>query len=232
MRIALTGTTADPLAGRLTALGHEVAHVQLIAIGPPADDGAALREALARLGDFRWLVVTSTNGARAVGAAAAVHPGVHLAAVGVRTAGVLAELAGRPADLVPDVERATGLVAAWPADDHGPALLAMADRAAPTLADGLRAKGVDVTVVEAYRTSERRPGADELARLDAADAVLLASGSAAEVFATLPLAPRARRLVAIGPTTAAAADRVGLTVAAVAASPHDDDVAAALVPEP
>src|SRR5690606_11052387 len=74
--------------------------------------------------------------------------------------------------------------------------------------------------------------ADELARLDAADAVLLASGSAAEVFATLPPAPRARRLVAIGPTTAAAADRAGLTVAAVAASPPDDDVAAALAPAP
>lgn len=229
MRIAVTRADRGALADRLIELGHDVVHVPLIAVGTPTDGGAGLRDALGRLDDFRWLVVTSTNGARAVGADAARHADVRLAAVGAGTAGVLADLAGRPVDLVPDVERAEGLVAAWPAGDSGPALLALADRAAPTLADGLRARGVTIEVVDAYRTTLRTPDADQIEALAGADVIVLASGSAAESLAALPIATGDRRIVAIGPTTAAAAERVGLAVAAVAASPHDTDVLAAVL---
>lgn len=228
MRVAVTGADRGALADRLIALGHEAVHVPLIAIAPPADEGAGLRDALGRLGDFRWLVVTSTNGARAVGTAAARHAHVRLATVGVRTAGVLADLAGRSVDLVPDIERADGLLAAWPADDLGPALLVLADRAAPTLADGLGAKGVTVEVVEAYRTMLRIPDADEIEALVDVDVIVLASGSAAESLASLSMPSSDRRIVAIGPSTAGVAERVGLVVDAVAASPHDEDVVAAV----
>ncbi|WP_162942121.1 uroporphyrinogen-III synthase [Desertimonas flava] len=224
----MTSAERGAVFDRLVALGHDVIHVPLIAIGPPADDGAALRGALGRLGEFRWLVVTSTNGARAVGAAALQHGRLRLAAVGARTAQVLADVAGRPVDLVPEVERAEGLLAAWPADERGPALLALADRAAPTLADGLRSRGVTVEVVDAYRTTLRTPASDEIEALAASDAVLLASGSAAESLAALPIAGGERRIVVIGPSTAAAAERLGLAVDAIAASPHTDDVVAAL----
>ncbi len=141
---------------------------------------------------------------------------------------MLAELADRPVDLVPDVERAEGMLDAWPSGDVGRALLALADRAAPTLADGLRARGVTVEVVDAYRTTLRTPAPDEIEALAATDAVLLASGSAAESLAALPIARRKQRLVAIGPSTAAAAERLGLAVDAIAASPRAADVVAAL----
>ena len=74
------------------------------------------------------------------------------------------------------------------------------------------------------------PSADELAALDAADAVLLASGSALEGWLAAGVAPAAIRpaVVAIGPSTAAAAARLGVPVAAVASTPADADVVAAV----
>ena len=50
MRVALTRVDRGDLADRLVSLGHEVVHVPLIAVGPPADGGAALHAALGRLG--------------------------------------------------------------------------------------------------------------------------------------------------------------------------------------
>ena len=82
-------------------LGATVVHVPLIAIGPPADGGAALRAALNDVADFDWVVVASANGAAAVGEAVAGAPGVRLAAVGSTTAPALEAAAGRSVDLVP-----------------------------------------------------------------------------------------------------------------------------------
>ena len=90
--------------------------------------------------------------------------------------------AGRPVDLVPAVQRADALAAAFVEREPSPqrVLIAQADIAAPTLADGLRAAGHEVTVVTAYRTVAAEPdGAAEVA-VAGADAVLFASGSAVE----------------------------------------------------
>lgn len=226
-RIALTRAERGELADHLQALGADVVHVPLIAIAEPADGGAALRRALARVDAFDWVVVTSVNGARAVGAAVAGHPQLRLAAVGPATGAVLAQLAGRAVDLIAAVPRAEGLVAEFP----GPparVLIAQADRAAPTLADGLAARGHAVETVTAYATVTRRPPDDELARLDAVDAVVFASGSAVESWVDVRGDATPPVVVAIGPVTARAAQRLGVTVTSVAASPGPAGVAAAL----
>ena len=93
------GRRSGTLGARLAAAGARVEHVPLIAIGPPADGGSALHAALGDLAEFDWLVVTSANGAAAVGDAVAGAPDVRLAAVGPATAAALAgEVgpAGRP----------------------------------------------------------------------------------------------------------------------------------------
>ena len=225
-RVALTRPEAGELGDRLLELGAELVHVPLIAIADPADGGIACRAALDRLDDVDWLVVTSANGARRVGAAAAGHPHVRLAAVGRATADVLAAESGRPVDVVPALERAEGLLAAFPPPPVGGrsrVLLAQADRARPALAEGLDAAGHDVESVVAYRTVERRPSPDEVAALATADAVVLASGSAASAYAAaVPAEARGAHgpvVVAIGPVTAAAAEHAGLTVSRVAGSP-------------
>ena len=224
--IALTRPDPGALGPALADLGAIVVHVPLLAIADPPDGGIALRRALARLDAFDWLVVTSANGARAVGAAASAS-GVRLAAVGPATAATLAERAGRPVDLVAQVPRVEGLVAEFP---PAPArvLVAQADRAGSELAEGLARRGHDVEAVTAYATVARRPTADEQAALDAVDAVVLASGSAAEawVAARGPAVPPVA--VAIGPVTERAARRVGIAITHVATSPGPAGVGAAL----
>jgi uroporphyrinogen-III synthase len=228
VRIALTRPDAGELGDRLGDLGATVVHVPLIEIGDAADGGAALDEALARLDEFDWLVVTSANGAHRVGAAARAHPAVRLAAVGPTSAATLAAGAGRPVDLVPTVARAEGLLDEFP---PAPAavLLVQADRARRLLADGLERVGHRVESVTAYRTVSRRPTPDELERLRGADAVVFASGSAVAgwIDALGPAVPGV--VVALGPVTAEAARSRGVTVSHVAEAPEAGAVADLLV---
>ena len=210
------------LAEMLTARGATVIHVPLVAVTDPLDGGAALRVALSGLSGFDWLVVTSAAGAERVGSAAAEVPGIRLAAVGTATARELESCAGRRVDLVPAAQRAEALVAAFVEREPSPqrVLIAQADIAAATLADGLRAAGHEVTVVTAYRTVT--PDHDPAAQIAvevavaSADAVLFASGSAVESWCRRFGTEAPPIVIAIGPTTAATADGFGLKLSAVA----------------
>jgi uroporphyrinogen-III synthase len=216
-RVLVTRERPGELAELLIGRGATVVHVPLVAIADPSDGGNNLRSVLSDLRDFDWLVVTSAAGSERVAHAAADAPGVQLAAVGSATARELESRCGRSVDLVPAVQRAEALVTEFVERETSPrrVLIAQADIAAPTLADGLRAAGHDVTVVTAYRTvtPEIDPSAElEVAR---ADAVLFASGSSVTSwcgrFGTVvpPIA------IAIGPSTAEAAERFGLKLSAV-----------------
>ncbi len=215
-RVLVTRERPGELAAKLAERGALVIHVPLITVVDPADEGRALRESLSRLEQYDWLIVTSPAGAERVGAAARFVPSVRLAAVGTATARVLRHESGRPVDLVPDIQRADGLVAAFVAESLPPqrVLIAHADIAKSTLADGLRDAGHDVTAVTAYRTvpQEHDPGV-----ASDADAVLFASGSAVESWCRAfgPTSPPIA--IAIGPSTAAVADRFGLKIVAVSA---------------
>ena len=204
------------LAVKLVARGATVIHVPLIAIAEPTDGGAALQDALSRLAEFDWLVVTSPAGSERVAAAATAETGVRLAAVGTATARVLESRTGRPVDLIPAVQRAQDLASAFVAQAESPqrVLIAQADIAAPTFADELRRAGHEVTVVTAYRTVTVE--ADRTA-IDDADAVVFASGSAVEGWCRVFGTSAPPLVVAIGPMTEAAASRLGLKVSGVAA---------------
>jgi len=216
--VLVTRERPGELADMLTARGATVIHVPLVAVTDPSDGGAALRAVLSGLSGFDWLVVTSAAGAERVGSAAADVPGIRLAAVGTATARELESCAGRPVDLVPAVQRADALVAAFVEREPSPqrVLIAQADIAAPTLADGLRAAGHDVTVVTAYRTVTPDPDRHAEIAVEGADAVLFASGSAVESWCRRFGTETPPIVVAIGPTTAAAADGFGLKLSAVA----------------
>jgi uroporphyrinogen-III synthase len=200
----------------LARAGADVVHVPLIGIEVADDAGRALAGALARLDAFEWLIVTSHHGAERVAAAAAAHPSVRLAAVGTRTAAVLAELAGRPVDVVPVRQTAADLVSAL-TGRGGRALVAQADRAATALTDGLTDVGFVVEAVVAYRTISRTPTERERIALLGSDAVGFASGSAVEAWVGTIGHEAPGVVAAIGPTTAAVADRCGLKVTHVAA---------------
>jgi uroporphyrinogen-III synthase len=234
--IVVTRPSPGTLADRLTDAGATVEHVPLIAIGPPGDGGAALRAALADLGGFDWLVVTSANGAAAVGDAVADAPHLRLATVGTATAAELESRCGRPVDLVPTESNGAGLLADFPGSRRYRVLVAQADRAGNELVAGLQAAGHDVVAVEAYATKLSPPDGRQLDALGAADAVVLASGSAVESWASAAgaatpggLSAVRAAIVTIGRRTADAAARHGLAVDAVATAPNDDAVVAAVV---
>jgi uroporphyrinogen-III synthase len=234
--IVLTRPSPGTLAERLTRAGARVEHVPLIAIGPPVDGGAALGAAVADLAGFDWLVVTSANGAAAVGEAVAGAAHLRLAAVGMATATELESRCGRPVDLIPTEANSAGLLADFPVSRRLRVLVAQADRAGNELTGGLREAGHDVVAVDAYATRLVPPDDRQLEVLGGADVVVLASGSAVEAWAesagtATPGGLRAGRaaVVTIGQRTADVAARHGLAVAAVAAAPNDDAVVAAVV---
>lgn len=235
--------TADarPLAGRgivttrdepgrldalLSALGADVVHVPLIEIVDPPDPLAP-----SRLDDADWVVVTSQHGAARVAAAVATRPRLRTAAVGTRTAAVLADGGGRPVTVVPERQTAADLVAAMPDPDPNArrVLVARADRAEPTLVDGLRARGYDVHEVVAYVTRLRTPTTRERDAVRDADAAVFASGSAAQAWAGTIGTWTPAHVIAIGPTTARVAREAGLQVTAVAADHSVEGLVAEVV---
>jgi uroporphyrinogen-III synthase len=222
---------ASALVERLDALGATVVEVPTIAVVDPADGGAALAAAVADVGAYDWVVVTSTNGAArylaAVAAAGGNRGAGRLAVVGPGTAAVV-RAAGLEPDLVPERFVAEGLLAVFP-PGPGRVLVPQAAGARPVLVDGLRSNGWVVDAVVAYRT-EPVPAPPELVeRARAADAITFTSGSTVTGYvATAGLAGVPPVVVCIGPVTAAAAATAGLDVTAVAAEHTLDGLVAAL----
>lgn len=214
LRVLVTRERPGRLAALLEARGATVIHAPLVRVGDPLDGGAALRTELRALDRYDWLAVTSVPGAERVGRAAG-DASVGLAAVGTSTAARLAELAGRPVDVVPDRQTAVGLADALVSlvAPGARVLLAQADRAGPALADALRAAGFDVTTCVAYRTELVAPPPG---LADDADVLLLASGSAARSWVDAIGTAAPAMVVAIGPSTADVARAVGLDVSAIA----------------
>ncbi|WP_431835770.1 uroporphyrinogen-III synthase [Cellulomonas sp. Y8] len=230
----------DPLVIALHAAGAEPLVVPLIQTVPPFDP-TELDDALLALevGYYGWVAVTSAaavpvleDRAEETGhTLAALLDGVRVAAVGGSTARALRE-AGVRVDLVPTGRSsAVALLAAWPAAGEDPArvLLPLGDLAAPTMAEGLTARGWPVDVVVTYRTVPGPAPEPEVRDAYAAgqvDAVLLTSGSTARNLLAMLGAPPAGTLVCcIGDSTAAEARRAGLPVHAVA----DDQTPGGLV---
>ena len=233
LRVVVTRAEAqaEGLARALAEAGAAVETLPLLAVGPPADP-APLAAAAAALGEWSWVVFTSANAVRALRPtgrdwpartrAAAVGPATELA---LRAAGVTpAMVAERP--------RAEGVLAAL-LPRLGPrdrVLLPQAEDARPVLADGLRAAGVEVQVVVAYRKTLPPEAPARAAQLFGGGGplgwVTFTSPSTARALAALFgerwEARRASLLAAsIGPVTSAALRDLGAAPAAEAATPSD-----------
>jgi uroporphyrinogen III methyltransferase/synthase len=212
---------AAGLSGLLRRQGAEPVELPVIERAQPADGGRALREAAGRLASYEWVVFTSPAAVERLMAeipdARAFGP-ARVAAVGEGTARVLAAHGVR-ADLVPAEAVAEGLLRAMPEPGRpGAALLwPRAGGARPVLAQGLSQRGFRVDDPVAYETVSARPPDAALERAERAQAVALTSGSTATGFAEAMAGRRLPPVVAcIGPVTARAAERAGLSVSVVA----------------
>lgn len=241
-RILLTRAQAQSggLADRLRAAGAEVWEFPVIAIADP-DSWAPLDAAVGRLEQYRWVVLTSANGAerfvarlRAAGVRLAGRPAI--AAVGSATARVLGEL-GLPVDVVPPQFRGAALPGALgphlqPGDRI---LLPRGDLADPELPQALRGLGAQVDEVLAYRTVPATPG--DTPQLLAAlregqiDYITFTSGSTVQnlLAITGPDVLAWARIACIGPETAKVARSAGLQVQVVAPAATTEGLVEALV---
>jgi len=161
-RVAITRAEHQLGAARalFTAAGAEVLDLPALVVTAP-DSWGPLDDALEELADFHWLVFSSSNGVEAVeqrlrrrGSSLARRPaGVHLAAVGRKTAQRLEEL-GAPADFVPPAFVADSLVEHFPVSGWGLRLLLprVQSGGRTLLAEAFAAAGSRVVEVPAYET--------------------------------------------------------------------------------
>jgi uroporphyrinogen III methyltransferase/synthase len=226
---------ASRLAERLAEAGAEPLELPVIAVAEPADGGAAAARAFAGIEGYEWVAFTSANAverswahlrdARSLGRA-------KVAAIGDGTAAALTARGIVP-DLVPDRFVAESLVEAFPTPprpDEASVLLPCAAGAREVLAEGLRAKGWLVEVVEAYRTVRPPAGQASPDTIEGADAVTFASSSAVTGFLELAGRKGVPPVVAcIGPVTARTAAAAGLRVDVVAKVHTVDGLVDALV---
>ncbi len=165
---------ADSLSRQLAELGAQVLVQPAIEIGPPPTR-ADVDRAIDDLGEFDWLVFSSSNGVRSFldrlcdSTADLRRLGrVRLAAIGPGTAEELARYRLRP-DLVPVEYRAESLAAALAPEARGRRfLLIRASRGREVLAEDLTAAGGLVRQVVAYTSTDVEQPDPEIAEALAA----------------------------------------------------------------
>ena len=227
----------------LESLGAEVILAPTVEI-QPIDDTAAIDACLDRLGEYQWLVFTSTNGVRfflerlfTSGRDIRAFGHLKIAAIGPTTALALKDYY-LTADIVPSSYRSEALAEALGRAAAGSKiLLARADRGRTLLKDELE-HVADVDQVAVYQNLDA-PALDAqvLERIGdgTVDWITLTSSAITErLYALLPEAARARvgrevRLASISPVTTKTAARLGWKVAVEATEFTWDGLVQALV---
>jgi len=215
------------LVERLRALGAGIIEIPTIEIVDAADGGERLRQAVAQLASYDWVVFTSANAVERVLAEvpdARRFGGARIAAVGRATAAALGR-ARLVADLVPERFVAEGLLDVFPSGP-GRVLLPRAAEARDVLPEGLVARGFVVEVVDAYRTVAANPDPALLDAAAEADAITFTSSSTVTNFLAVAGRQRVPAVVAcIGPITARTAEEAGLGVDVIAEESSVDALA-------
>jgi uroporphyrinogen-III synthase len=198
--------------------------VPLIDIAQPDDEGFAFEQAMRNLSDYEWVVCTSANGASRVApylSNSAKRP--RLAAVGSATAQAFA----RDVEFVPS--NATGVLLAteFPATT-GKILVVQAQETSGDVVRILHDRNMDVDEVAAYKTNQCLLTASQIAEIQSADAVLVASGSAVRSWCKQAGPHVNGKVIAIGEPTQRVAAECGMSISAVAREASTAGVVAAL----
>jgi hydroxymethylbilane synthase len=234
-------TRAPDQAGELVAAlrdaGLDPIPVPAIAI-EIEPGGGDLDDAARHLGYYAWVVISSTNGARAILKAAervfTPFEASRFAAIGSTTRRDL-EREGIDVDFQPSRSSAAAMAAELPVRPGDRVLVVRGNLADEELADALRARGAEVDDVIAYRTREAPESSRGLLRTATAAgpiaAAVFTSGSTVRGLLALGRAEsidvRAFPGVCIGPETADEARTAGFRILAVAPTPDATALAAA-----
>jgi uroporphyrinogen-III synthase len=223
LRIALTREQAAnaELAALLRAAGATIFECPLIRIQPPSD-ATPLNDALKRVEEYDWLVLTSANAARAVIERVEIPTGTRIACVGDAPAAIVRE-SGLTVSLIPKRTTSKGLLEALV--EHGlkgvRVLWPRSELAPQTLKRGLQTHGAEVDDPVAYRNAPDPGGMERLQKWlaqGAVNAVAFASASAAaNALKSESFSLRMARLYTIGPSTSQVLLDAGLQIAGEAA---------------
>ncbi|MEM7310533.1 MAG: uroporphyrinogen-III synthase [Planctomycetota bacterium] len=185
--------------------------------------------------DLDWCDWLTLSSRRAVRAVEGLFPGelparIQVACVGPATAAEAKRVFGHVDRVAPDgTGRSLGVELAAALPRSARVLVAAAQEGRVDIEDVLRPAGIDVRRVAVYRTSPMEHGGAPLRLADLAlDAVFLASPSAVRGLLNQTSVPGEVAVVALGPTTAEAARRAGLTVHAEAKTRGLDGLVEAL----
>jgi len=208
----------EELARRLKLMGFNPITVDTISLAAPSD-WKDVDRLLGNLGNFDWVVFTSSSGAEYFGtrmkALSLKLPwkgSPRVAAVGRQTARRLSSLGVEP-DFVPSSYTTAALGEELPAEKGDRVMLLRSDIADPKLADRLIEQGFSVEEAAIYRTlSARGPSP----KVKEANLIVFASPSAVKSFCSLVAEDELRRLkglraVCIGPVTESAARQSGFS---------------------
>jgi uroporphyrinogen III methyltransferase / synthase len=220
-RIVVTRSRAQAgdLSRQLADLGADVIEFPVIRIAP-AEDPRPLADAVRRIGDFDWVILTSVNGVDAFFGALAEASldarslaGVRLCAIGPATAQRIEER-GLIVDMTPPQYIAESVAETFETTENLSGkrlLLPRADIARSFLPEALEKMGAEVEEIVAYRTVLEEPENIQTLRADLAagriDAVTFTSSSTVRNFAALVGEETLRKispdvcLASIGPQT-------------------------------
>ena len=198
--------------------------IPLIEIAQPDDEGFAFEQAMRNLSDYEWVVCTSANGASRVApylSHSASAP--KLAAVGSATVLAFA----RDVEFVPSSATGALLAEEFPVTS-GKILVVQAQETSGDVVRILRDRNMDVDGVAAYKTSHCSLTDLQVAEIQSADAVLVASGSAVRSWCKQAGPEVSGKVIAIGEPTQRVAAECGMTISAVAREASTAGVVAAL----
>jgi uroporphyrinogen III methyltransferase/synthase len=222
---------ASGFAAILRGLGATVVELPAIRIESKIESDA-VRDAVAAIGDYDLVCLTSPNGVELLfealaeaGRDARALAGATVAAIGPGTARALAGH-GISADVVPERFVAEALVEAL-ADvevEGKRVLVARAAEARDVLPDALRERAGEVDVVALYETVREAPDDAAVEAAQGTDYVTFTSSSTVKNLteALGDRFPKDARIISIGPITSATVREAGLEVA-VEAERHDID---------
>lgn len=222
---------ADETLSVIAEVGAEPVLMPTLELMPP-ESWSSVDSACRRIGEFDWIVFTSSNGVRALlgriwelGGDLRWLKDAQLAAIGASTAATLNDYQLR-ADVVPDNFRAEGLAAALASRVSGKKVLwVRADRARDVLRTELMAAGAVLEEVIVYRHQDIDAWPPEIRqRLVAGNLDWIGVSSPAiarNVWRLIPNEARQKlgqeiRIASISPVTSAACREIGLPVSAEA----------------
>ena len=207
---------SEPLFSELVNMGAKVISIPLITIADPIDGSKGLEEKVKNFDAYKWVIVTSPNGAMRLLNKVKVFGKNHwprVAVIGETTAEVFKQ-SGITVDLIPEKTFSEGFLEAFPTPEKedDKVLLVQAESVRSLLYEGLINAGWSVDKTVAYRNISTEIETKLLREAKNADAIIFTASSAVNRYHELAGSAQPPDAVCIGPITGESARILGWKV--------------------